>query len=63
MTWTESVEKERMQARRELEAAEEGLRDGTPAAHTRYVRALHEAELAEQRAEQASRDPRWRTWH
>ena len=34
------------------------VKAGTPAAHSRYVRALHEAELAEHRAENASR----RSW-
>lgn len=63
MTWTESMKQELTQARRELLAAEEELKTGTPAAHTRYVRALHEAELAEQRADRASRDPQWSTWH
>jgi hypothetical protein len=63
MTWTEAVTKELMQARRELTAAEEGLKVGTPAAYSRYARALHEAELAEQRAECASRESQRRTWH
>jgi len=58
MSWQELVQKELVQARRELAAAEEGLKAGTPAAHSRYVRALHEAELAEHRAEHASR----RSW-
>jgi hypothetical protein len=58
MSWQELVQKELMQARQELAAAEEGLKDGTPAAHNRYVRALHEAEIAEHRAENASR----RSW-
>lgn len=57
MSWQEVVQKELVQARQELAAAEEGLKSGTPAAHSRYLRALHEAELAEHRAEQASR--RW----
>ncbi|HVG58529.1 MAG TPA: hypothetical protein VNA24_08235 [Hyalangium sp.] len=63
MTWSETVQRELVMARRELLAAEEGLKDDTLAAHHRYVRALHEAERAEQRADQASRDPRWSSWH
>ncbi len=63
MTWTEAVTQELMEARRELAAAHEGLKEGTEAAHSRYARALHEAELAEQRAECASRESRRRTWH
>jgi len=63
MTWTEAVTKELTQARRELAAAQEGLKEGTEAARSRYARALHEAELAEQRAECATRDSRRRTWH
>jgi hypothetical protein len=55
MTWSEIVRQELAQARRELSAAEEGLKAGTPAAYARYTRALHEAERAEQRAHQASR--------
>lgn len=63
MTWSESVQKELVLARQELLAAEEGLKDGTLAAHHRYVRAVHEAERAEQRADRVSRDPRWNSWH
>lgn len=63
MTWTEAVAKELMQARRELAAAQEGLKMGTEASRSRYARALHEAELAEQRAECASRESLRRTWH
>ena len=55
MTWTEMVRQELAQARRELAAAEEGLKAGTPAAYSRYKRALYEAERAELRAYQASR--------
>jgi hypothetical protein len=58
MSWQDLVQQELVQARRELAAAEEDLKSGTPAAHSRYLRALHEAELAEHRAEQASR----RSW-
>jgi hypothetical protein len=60
MTWNEIVRQELAQARRELAEAEEGLKAGTPAAHSRYTRALHEAERAEQRAHQCSRGSRWR---
>ncbi|WP_224372709.1 hypothetical protein [Hyalangium versicolor] len=63
MSWTEIVKQELVQARRELTAAEEGLKDGTPAAHGRYVRAFHEAELAEQRASRASQHAQRHTWH
>jgi hypothetical protein len=59
MTWSEIVRQELAQARRELSAAEEGLKLGTPAAHSRYMRALYEAERAEQRAHQASRRSSW----
>ena len=58
MSWLELVQQELIQARQELASAEDGLKSGTPAAHNRYLRALHEAELAEHRAEQASR----RSW-
>jgi hypothetical protein len=59
MTWSEIVQKELAQARRELAEAEEGLKAGTPAADSRYRRALYEAERAEQRAHQASRGSSW----
>jgi hypothetical protein len=59
MTWSELVRQELTQARRELSEAEEGLKAGTPAAHSRYMRALYEAERAEQRAHQASRGSSW----
>jgi hypothetical protein len=60
MTWTEIVRQELEQARRELADAEKGLKAGTPAAHSRYQRALYEAERAEQRAHQASRHSTWK---
>ncbi|MCP3137902.1 hypothetical protein [Pyxidicoccus xibeiensis] len=44
------------EARRELEAAEQGLAAGTEAARVRYARALHEADLAERRAERRARE-------
>jgi len=59
MTWTEMVRQELAQARRELSEAEKGLKAGTPAAYSRYQRALYEAERAEQRAYQASRQSSW----
>jgi hypothetical protein len=59
MTWNEIVKRELAQARKELAAAEEGLKGGTPAAHSRYTRALHEVEVAEQRAHQVEREPQW----
>jgi Domain of unknown function (DUF4398) len=63
MSWTEIAHKELQQARRELAAAEDGLKAGTLAAHGRYSRALHEAEVAEQRANRASRRSQHRTWN
>ena len=63
MSWTEIANKELLQARRELAAAEDGLKVGTPAAHGRYARALHEAEVAEQRANRASRHSQRQTWN
>ncbi len=62
MTWTEAVKKELVQARQELAAAQEGLEEGTEAARSRYARALHEAELAEQRAESATREAQRQRW-
>ena len=47
MDW---MEQELSAARRELAEAEGCLSDNTNAARTRYARALHEADLAEQRA-------------
>lgn len=63
MSWTEIAHKELVQARRELAAAEDGLKAGTLAAHGRYARALHEAEVAEQRANRASHRSQHRTWN
>jgi hypothetical protein len=62
MSWRDIVQKELILARRELAAAEEGLKADTPAAHSRYLRALHEAELAEHRANHASRHPSGSSW-
>ncbi|XXF75064.1 hypothetical protein P2318_18510 [Myxococcaceae bacterium GXIMD 01537] len=61
MTWLEMTQQHLMEARRELVAAEQGLVAGTEAARSRYARAVHEAELAEQRASRAHREqqPAW----
>lgn len=50
------VDQQLQEARRELEAAEQGLKAGTEAARVRYARALHEADLAERRAQRAARE-------
>ncbi|WP_205519539.1 hypothetical protein [Pyxidicoccus caerfyrddinensis] len=50
------VDQQLQEARRELEAAEQGLKAGTEAARVRYARALHEADLAEHRAQRAARE-------
>lgn len=50
MVTMEWMEQELRAARRELAEAEGGLSENTNAARTRYARALHEADLAEQRA-------------
>jgi hypothetical protein len=56
MTWMEMTHQRLREARRELSEAEQGLASGTEAARTRYARALHEAEIAEQHAHRASRN-------
>ena len=56
MTWLEMTKRQLMEARRELEAAEQGLVSGSEAARARYIRAVHEAEIAEQHASRASRE-------
>ena len=43
MAYQDRVEQQLQEARRELEAAEQGLKAGTEAARVRYARALHEA--------------------
>jgi hypothetical protein len=55
----EMMEKELRAARGELVEAERGLEAGTEAARTRYARALHEADLAERRAQRLSRQRSW----
>ena len=44
------MQQELSAARRELAEADACLSENTPAARTRYARALHEADLAEHRA-------------
>jgi hypothetical protein len=61
MSTIELMEQELRAARRELAEAEFGLKVGTQAARTRYARALHEADLAEQRAVRLSRQRSWRS--
>ncbi|WP_254626528.1 hypothetical protein [Myxococcus sp. CA039A] len=56
MTYEERVEQQRDEARRELVAAERGLSAGTEAARVRYARALHEADIAEVRAQRHARE-------
>ncbi len=56
MTWLEMTKQRLNEAKRELEAAEQGLAEGTEAARTRYARALYEVERAECQASRASRE-------
>jgi hypothetical protein len=56
MTFPMTTEQQLQDARRELAAAEQGLSAGTEAARVRYARALHEADLAERRAERQARE-------
>ncbi|MCE9670337.1 hypothetical protein LY474_21285 [Myxococcus stipitatus] len=56
MTYEERVEQQREEARRELAEAERGLAAGTEAARVRYARALHEADIAEVRAQRHDRE-------
>lgn len=56
MAYQDRAEQQLQEARRELEAAELGLKDGTEAARVRYARALHEADLAERRAQRRARE-------
>ncbi|MFY2559703.1 hypothetical protein ACN469_18855 [Corallococcus terminator] len=56
MTYGERVEQQREEARRELAAAEQDLVAGTEAARVRYARALHEADIAEVRAQRHARE-------
>jgi hypothetical protein len=51
-----SAEQQLQEARRELAAAEQGLAAATEAARVRYARALHEADIAERRAERQARE-------
>jgi hypothetical protein len=59
MSTVDLMEQELSAARRELAAAERGLKDNTEAARTRYARALHEADLAVHRATRLSRQRSW----
>ncbi|MFP2929459.1 hypothetical protein ACLESO_30530 [Pyxidicoccus sp. 3LG] len=56
MTSETRFDSQLQEARRELEAAEQGLTAGTEAARVRYARALHEADLAERRAWRMARE-------
>ncbi|HZI11129.1 MAG TPA: hypothetical protein VE153_12135 [Myxococcus sp.] len=56
MTFPMTAEQQLQDARRELTAAEQGLSAGTEAARVRYARALHEADIAERRAERQARE-------
>lgn len=56
MTWLDMTKQRLHEARRELEAAEQGLQSGTEVARSRYMKAVHEAEIAEQHATRASRE-------
>ncbi|MBZ4421887.1 hypothetical protein [Myxococcus sp. RHSTA-1-4] len=56
MTSENRIEQQLQEARRELEAAEQGLAAGTEAARVRYARALHEADIAERRAQRQARE-------
>lgn len=56
MTYEQRMEQQREEARRELAAAEQGLATGTEAARVRYARALHEADIAEVRAQRHTRE-------
>jgi Domain of unknown function (DUF4398) len=62
MSTLELMEQELRAARQELAEAERGLADGTEAARTRYARALHEADLAEHRAQRLSSQQRRSGW-
>jgi hypothetical protein len=58
MTWEQRTEAQRHEARRELEAAQQGLASNTEAARVRYARALCEADIAERQVERMARDHR-----
>ncbi|RYZ39972.1 MAG: hypothetical protein EOO71_17885 [Myxococcaceae bacterium] len=64
MTWANGTEQQLQDARRELEAAERELANGTEAARVRYARAMYEADLAHRRADRMARDSRrqQRSW-
>ena len=61
--WTKREQQELHEARRELAAAERELTANTEAARTRYARALHEADLAERRADRQARETRYQGRH
>jgi len=56
MSYQDRVEQQLQEARRELESAEQGLAAGTEASRVRYARALHEADIAERRAQRQARE-------
>jgi|GEM_PF-1732666 hypothetical protein len=56
MSYQDRVEQQLQEARRELESAEQGLAAGTEASRVRYTRALHEADIAERRAQRQARE-------
>ncbi|WP_164014201.1 hypothetical protein [Pyxidicoccus trucidator] len=56
MASQDRFEQQLQEARRELESAEQGLTAGTEASRVRYARALHEADIAERRAQRRARE-------
>lgn len=56
MASQDRFEQQLQEARRELESAEQGLKAGTEASRVRYARALHEADIAERRAQRQARE-------
>ncbi|AEI67618.1 hypothetical protein [Corallococcus macrosporus] len=64
MTYEDRIEQQLLDARRELAQADRDLATGTEAARVRYARALHEADIAERRAQRHARE-QWnhqRSW-
>ncbi|NVJ09709.1 hypothetical protein HUW63_31365 [Myxococcus sp. AM001] len=64
MTYEDRIEQQLLDARRELALADQDLATGTEAARVRYARALHEADIAECRAQRHAREARnhQRSW-
>ncbi len=58
MTYEDRTEQQILDARRELEAAMQGLSAGTEAARVRYARALREVGVAERQALRRAREQR-----